>query len=149
MILAILIAAGLMLTVLVMVDPYTGSGGAVKFGAGPTTVADVRNWSLEETVEAKPYNSSSTSGNTKRLAGNKDWTGSFDVYLEDGSPGPHDIHSDLQAGDFADLDLHVDASNKFEGNALIIGVSVEVDIEGAEIVGATASFEGNGALSRT
>ncbi len=125
--------------------PKTGSDGKVKFGAGPTDIDDIKSWSLSRSVEAKPYNSSSTAGQTKRVAGNKDWSGSFELYMD-----AADMDPGFDEGDLVDLELHSDDGvHKYTGNALITDIGTEVEVEGADIESQTITFEGNGVLTES
>lgn len=125
-------------------DAASGQDGLVKLGVGAAVeINDVRTWSLDKTHESKPYNSSSTSGQTRRLKGNKDWTATVSVYAD--SNGEVTINE----GDYVALELYTDADDLYSGNAWVDGVAVEVDIEGSEVVGAELTLSGDGAISKT
>jgi len=124
-----------------------GMGGKVQVGETPTDVANVRNWTLEHTAELKPYFSSTEAadGYTKRTVGPKSWSGSFEMYSEDGAV---DL-TDLGVGDEVNLQLLTATGHTINGSAIVSGVSYSVDIEGAENIVYTVSFEGNGLLTLT
>ena len=124
--------------------PTSGQDGSVKMGVGTAaTVADVRNWSLEKKHDSKAYNSSSTAGQTARMKGNKDWTAKVGLYADAAGEIPVD------EGDYVALELYTDADDYYSGNAWVDGVSIEVDIEGAEITSAEITLSANGAIAKT
>jgi len=124
--------------------PANGQDGSVKLGVGAAVlVADVRGFTINKTHESKPYNSSSTSGQTKRMKGNKDWTATLSMYADADGEVP------VNEGDYVAAELYTDADDFYSGNAWVDGVSIEVDIEGAEIIGADLTLGGDGALAKT
>lgn len=124
-----------------MAAPITGKDGTVT--ADGADVAHVRQFSITETCESKPYTSSSNPGVTARLAGNTDWNGSLSVWADGGS-----LAAPFGVGDTVALELTADTGKHCTGDALITEITAEVDVAGAEIVGWQASFEGDGALTR-
>jgi len=120
----------------------SGKNGSVTKGGA--TVAQVRSWSLEPTAELQAYNSSSTGGFTNRVKGNEDVTGTIEVYADDGAV------PDIVQGEAYDFELLVsDTGTKYSGNALVASTPIEVDIEGAALVGVSFNIEGNGEWTKT
>jgi len=120
----------------------SGKNGSVTKGGA--AIAQVRSFSLEPTAELQAYNSSSTGGHTNRVAGNDDWTATVEVYADDGTV------PDIVQGEAYDFEFLVSATGtKYSGNALVAGTPIEVDIEGAALVGVSFSIEGNGELTKT
>lgn len=124
--------------------PASGQDGSVKMGVGAAALlADVRSFTINKTHGSKPYNSSSTSGQTKRMKGNKDWTATVSMYSDADGEVPVD------EGDYVSVELYTDADDYYAGNAWVDGVSIEVGIEEAEIIGAELTLGGDGALTKT
>lgn len=126
-----------------MADPITGKDG--KIMADSSAVEHVRNWSITKESDNKTYTSSSTSGWQKTAAGNKKWSGSFEIYLQNGAVDLAFDEGDLVAGEFyTDAAVHY-----YAGNVRVDSIEVSTDIEGAELVPATVNFTGDGALVET
>ena len=118
--------------------PITGLGGKVEMGAAE--VADIKQWSLNRTNDAKAYTSSSTAGQTKRLKGNKDWSGSFTCL-----PALGDVAFD--EGDSIVVKLYVTATQFYTGTAIVTGISPTVNVANAEVQETAVTFGGDGALT--
>ena len=125
--------------------PISGKFGTVKFSG--TEITECRTWSLSLTSDNKAYVSCSTAGQTRRVAGNKDWTASATIYLQDGLDVPFD------EGDIALLELFTDqtagSGGKYAGQGIVESIEPEVDIEGGELVSATVNFAADGAMTFT
>jgi hypothetical protein len=124
-----------------MATPLSGKTGTVKLGAVPTAVADITAWTLSLTSDNQAYNSSDTAGETKRIPGNADSTGTFEFYW-DGAAEP------VTKGELVDVELGFGTGN-YEGNVIIDSVDPSMDVEGAAIMKVSVSFSQNGAMTFT
>lgn len=106
-----------------------------KSGFATGVAGEVVKWSYETTTSVPKYNSASTDGWKKGVAGVSDGKGSIDVKC-DGVP--------VETG--AEIELTLDSGDglAFTFDAIVSGVSIECDIDNGEIVSATVSFEQNG-----
>jgi len=123
-----------------MAGPISGKSGKVYVDA--VEVADVRNWKVNRASDNKEYASSSTAGWKKRVAGNRDWSGSFEVYLQDG-----DMTLAFDDGDDITLILQTDSGQTFTGPAIVDGIDYDDNIEGGDPVAGTVNFSGDGAYT--
>lgn len=110
----------------------SGKSGAVD-GAGT-----VRDWSVSSSADIQAYIASNTSGGTGRLAGNKDWSGSYKAYGH--------TPANLPGASFT-FTGSVDGTNGVTGTARVDSVDIECDIEGGGIISHTVNFSSNGALT--
>lgn len=111
----------------------SGKDGAVN------SFTDITGWTLSRKSDNKSYVSSSTDGNTKRVAGNKDWSGTISGKFDGSTP--------VEEGESVALTLTVASGVAYTGTALIDSVDTETNIETGDIVGWSAAFSGNGALT--
>lgn len=116
--------------------------GAAEFSGSETTFTDVRSITLTISAGNQSYVSSSTAGVTKRVAGNIDATISFDVYFDD----PTDLPT---AQEVKAIRLYTTATEYWELRWVMFGEigGVDVNIETADIVGATVNAGMNGHTS--
>jgi hypothetical protein len=117
------------------------SGKNGKILANSVEIADVRDWTLNRSNEDKPYNSSSTAGETRRVAGNNDSSGSFNIYSEDGNI------ANIERGSVYTLHLYVNATQFYSVPAFIQSIEPTVSIESADLVGVSITFAQNGAIT--
>ncbi len=117
----------------------SGKDGSVTWNAG--NVSHITHWTCTETANNSAWASSSTAGYKNRVAGVKDWRGTFSAKY-DGTITP-------TVGQAAALVLKLDATEQLSGNAIIDSIELEVDIDEGEVVGYRCEFSGNGALTRT
>ena len=115
----------------------SGKDGSVTFNS--TEVLQVTGWSLTHTSHNSAWASSSTGGYRQRVAGVKDWGGSFTA--------KYDAAIVPTVGQSAALVLELDGSDSATGTAIIDSVSLVVDINTGEAVGYSLAFSGNGALT--
>lgn len=117
----------------------SGKTGTVEISS--TDVLEVTKWTFNPKCNVSKYASNNTSGYKAAVAGVLEGNGTVEVKLDTASS------LDLVAGAAATLDLHVDGtgSNYYSVPAIISEAPIEVDIDGGEVVGATYSFEANGA----
>ena len=135
----------------------TGNNGVVKIdnaSGTPTTVAAVRNFSVEITADTIEK---TVMGNDTRqyLKGLSAWSGSADIYFDPANiTGGANVIAALipTGGSVGDstvtVELYLDTtSNKFSGEAIVTGYTVNSSMDG--MVEASISFQGSGACSFT
>ena len=148
----------------------TGKSGAVKLatstGGGsydnPTegvyeTVAEVRSWSVEHTMDTVEYTNMSSDGIRKYLPTFKTWTGTVELYIpyDDTTQDNETLTEEnsavtgIVAGDTYFFQLYVDdsavANSSYDGYGIVTGVSRSVAFDGmAEM---TISVQGNSDLT--
>ena len=135
----------------------TGNNGVVKIdnaSGTPTAVAAVRNFSVEQTADTIE---STTMGNDTRtfLKGLSTWSGSADIYFDPANltGGASVIAALMPTGGTVGsspitVELYLsDTSNKFSGEAIITGYTVNSAMDG--IVEASIAFTGSGACTFT
>jgi hypothetical protein len=115
-----------------------GTGGNVKYGAGPTTSTGIKSWSLDYTVDALEGTGFDSSGKRVYTAGLSGWSGSFEGY-KDGAP--------IAIGSAVALELEESATagQEWTGTAIITSVGVNVAIDG--LVTYAYNFQGTGTLT--
>ena len=109
----------------------SGIAGAVN---GSNTV---RKWSINYTADTKAYNASNTLGATGRLAGNKDWTGSYEAYGH--TPA-------VKAGASFSFVGSINGTLGCTGTAIVDQVVITWPIEDGGPISHVVSFSGNSAL---
>lgn len=135
----------------------TGNNGVVKIdnaGGTPTTVAAVRNFSVEMTADTIEK---TVMGNDSRqyLKGLSQWSGSADIYFDPAnltggaSPIAALIPTGGAVGDAPiTVELYLDTTaDKFSGEAIVTGYTVNSSMDG--MVEASISFQGSGACTFT
>lgn len=106
-------------------------------------IPDVTNWSLSIGGQMHPYGSSDTSGGTKRVAGQKDWTATVTALAQADDPiGVKGATGTLTLYTYS-------TSNYFAGTAMIESVDVNVDINTGAPIEYTYSFGGTGDVPHT
>ena len=120
-----------------MTAPISAKAGALSIDTA--VVSDVRNIRFEQRSDNKEYRSSSTAGFTKRIAGHKDYSLSFDVYAADGA-----IVFSKDEGDNIAVIATAVAGKTLTGNFIIDRISGIVDIEGGDLVGLSVECSGQG-----
>lgn len=123
----------------------SGSDGKVKVGT--TEVAQVTKWTFEESAEVDKFAHSGSSGYKDGVAGSKDVKGSLEAKFSEAGTQLFDV------GDRVSLELLTDSGmtpkGSLTGDAIIAGISLEVDIDSGGAIGFSASFEGVGAWTKT
>ena len=150
----------------------TGKSGAVKIATGtdggsyddPTegtyeTIAEVRSWSVEHTMDTVEYTNMSSDGIRKYLPTFKTWTGTVELYIpfddatqDNESLTEEAVETALSAivtGDQYFFQLYVDdsadANSSYDGYGYVTGVSRSVAFDGmAEM---TITVQGNSELT--
>lgn len=131
----------------------TGNNGVVKIdnaGGTPTAIAAVRNFSVEQTADTIEK---TIMGNDARqyLKGLSSWSGSADIYFDAGdisAVAALSITSGAVGSAPITVELYLsDTSNKFSGEAIITGYTVNSAMDG--MVEASIAFTGSGACTFT
>lgn len=122
-----------------------GSQGVIKIGA--TAIAEIKNWSVEETDETLDTTSLGKTARSRIPMNIKSWSGSLDGFYD---PTDTDGQSLLVAGAEVQLDFYYQGETTgleyLSGNAIITTVNPSASFDGMTEV--SFSFEGNGALNR-
>lgn len=121
-----------------------GKDGAVKIGT--TAVAEIRDWSVEQTSEVV---NDTVMGDTwmSNKATQKSWTASFNAYWDDTDTGGQLA---LDVGTEVTLNLYSEDTSGaiyWSGTAIISSVSQSASFDG--LVEASFSATGNGALTES
>lgn len=123
----------------------TFDGNAGEVGVGANIVAEVRNWSLTESVQIKQDNALGDTFDTHKV-GRAHWQGTMTCWWDDTDTNGQEA---LTKGASVTLNLYAEGdpvgADKMSGTALITEVGVAVDLDG--IVERTFSFLGNSALT--
>ena len=135
----------------------TGNNGVVKIdnaGGTPTTIAAVRNFSIDITADTIEK---TVMGNDTRqyVKGMSAFSGSADIYFDPANyTGGASVVAALNptGGSVGDapitVELYLDGtSNKFAGEIIVTGFSVSSSMDG--MVEASISFQGSGAATFT
>lgn len=135
----------------------TGNNGVVKIdnaGGTPTTIAAVRNFSIDITADTIETSTMGTDARTY-VKGLSSFSGSADIYFDPVNyTGGANVVAALNptvgsVGDAAlTAELYLDGSNnKFAGEIIVTGFSVSSSMDG--MVEASISFQGSGAATFT
>lgn len=115
-----------------------GYGGNVKYGAGPTTVAAVKNWSLDHVVDTYESTGMDSSGHKAYVPGLDGWSGSFECF-KDGAPIARGTEVALE------LEESSTAGQEWIGQGIITAIHAATSVDG--LVGYVYDFQGTGALT--
>ncbi len=135
---------------------HIGRDGIIKVGGtvaknDGTVVGELRSFSIEETGDTVEYSSMSSGGARVFLSTLTSFTGSADVYWDEGNAGQTllAVGSSILIKFFPEGDTPaagaVPADIYYEGNAIITGVSRSASFDG--MIEASITLQGNGALS--
>lgn len=135
----------------------TGNNGVVKIdnaSGTPTAVASVRNFSVEITSDTIETTTMGVDVRTY-LKGLSSWSGSADIYFDPANyTGGASVIAALNptglnvGSSTVTVELYLDTtSNKFAGEAIITGFTVNSSMDG--MVEASISFQGSGACTFT
>ena len=108
------------------------------FGGAVDTINTVREWSVSSTADIQRYVASGSKKGSSRLAGNKDWSGSYTAY------GAIPVK---KPGDSFTFTGSLDGTNGVTGTAMVDEVVITWDIEAGGIISHEVSFSSNGALT--
>ena len=122
---------------------HKGSEGAVKIEAN--TVAEVRDWSLEETAETIDSTEMSDAAKTFEV-GTTSWSGSVNAFWDETDTSGQGA---MTVGSSVTLNLYPEGATSGDtygsGTAIISSISKSAGIDG--LVEASFSFQGSGALT--
>jgi hypothetical protein len=109
---------------------------------GGVVVVEVLEWNWNRSQQNPDYRSNSTAGETSRVAGHKDSSGSFRVAVALATS----IWTVMQPGDtVASLELFEDAVKNHSGPALIDSMEPTADINGDGLLEVVVNFSQTGA----
>ncbi len=111
----------------------SGVGGAVD------GIATVRKWSVNPEADIQAYVASNTKGATGQVAGNTDWSGSYDSYGHTPTRMPGEVFS--FQGD-------VSSGLGVRGECIVDDVEISDSIEDGTIIQHVVNFSGNAPLQR-
>lgn len=117
----------------------SGKDGTLK--QGTTTIANVTNWKVNQISNNSAWASNSTSGFKNRVAGVKDWNGTFSMKRDTSAVVP------ITIGTIYALHLLEDGTKEYSGDAIIDNIEEAVDIDNGESISLEVTFSGAGALT--
>lgn len=124
---------------------FTGSAGVILVGSNQ--VAEVRNYSIEESADTIEDTSMSDTSRTFKV-GLKSFSGSADVFFDDTDTTGQGA---LTVGSSVTISFQMEGNttgdHKLTGTALVTSRSISASFDG--MVEASISFTGTGALSET
>jgi predicted secreted protein len=123
----------------------SGYGGKVRVGAA--TVSEIGNWQLDIDAEMLDKTNFQSNGWKEFIAGLKEWTGSFEGTwnVAGDATGQKALQDALLGGTTVSLELFVNATNKYSGQAFVSGQSVETPTD--DLVSVSFDIQGTGQLS--
>lgn len=119
----------------------SGQFGTIHIGG--SELVECVGWTFERSVAEHAYASCSTDGSKKRVAGTKDANGTFQSKYDPDDP----LEDHLDEGDAVTLLLYVTATKRYTVPAIILSISMEVDLDEGSIIGYDVSWGLNGAYS--
>lgn len=117
-----------------------GYAGNIKVGTN--TIGEISEWSLDVNADIVDI-SAFGDGWKKKTATQKDWSGSCNGRLDPNDTG----QNALTIGSDVTLELYVNGSNYYSGNAVVESISYGAAV--ADVITVTFNFTGNGPLSFT
>jgi predicted secreted protein len=130
---------------------YTGESGVIKFSddtSAVTTVAAVRNFTVEQTTDTIETTSMDSSSARTYLGGLTNFSGSADLFLIDADDGQNSLFSSI-GNNPAAIELYPSGTStgvKLSGNVVITTHSITSNHDGA--VEVSIAFQGSGALAK-
>lgn len=122
--------------------PISGIEGNLSLGGEP--VANLRSFVIDKSNDIKKYGSSSTGTGKKTLRGRSEWSGSAELYIEQG------VLPTLIEGNLYALSGTLKTSGTPVTGVIRLGkVSVTTDVETGEPIGGSLTFEGHGELTQS
>ena len=123
---------------------HTGVDGVVKVGTN--TVAEVRDWSVNETADTIEDTTMNDTSKTFQ-AGLKSWNGSLNAFWDETDTNGQEA---LTVGSSATLNLYPEGATTgdiyYTGTAIVTAAGISVPTNG--MIERNLSFQGNGALTR-
>ena len=123
---------------------HTGVDGVLKVGTN--TVAEVRNWSINETADTLEDTTMNDTSRTYQ-AGLKSWSGSLTAFWDETDTNGQEA---LTIGSSATLNLYPEGATTgdiyYSGTAIVNSIGISVPTNG--FVERTIGFQGSGALTK-
>ncbi len=122
---------------------FSAKNATVRIGA--SLFLEVAEWELTDSSNNPDYRSSGTAGWTGRVAGHRDVTGSFRVFIDDTSPiwtTPQALDAGTLVSDFR---CYENASRWHGGPVIIDSIVPRLDIDGDAVAEMTVAFSATGA----
>lgn len=123
---------------------HTGVDGVLKVGTN--TVAEVRNWSINETADTLEDTTMNDTSRTYQ-AGLKSWSGSLTAFWDETDTNGQEA---LTVGSSATLNLYPEGATTgdiyYSGTAIVNSIGISVPTNG--FVERTIGFQGSGALTK-
>lgn len=126
---------------------HSGKTGTVTWNSG--TVSHVTSWQCTETVNSSAWGSSNTAGYKHRVAGTKDWSGTFAAKYDSSIAPVVGEGTRAEGATPVSLVLTLATNETLTGNAMIESVALDVNVDTGDVIGYTCTFGGNGPLTRT
>ena len=123
----------------------SGKDGTVNWNG--SLLSQITQWQCTETCHISAWASNSTGGYKHRVAGVKDWSGTFSGKYDGGIAAA--VGQGSATGTPVSLVLGIADGESLSGDAIIESLELLVDIDNGDVVGYQARFSGNGALSRS
>jgi len=127
---------------------HLGSEGTVRIGS-TNIIAEVRNWSIEETSDTIEDTVLGDSARTQKT-GLTSWSGSVDAYFDETDTNGQEA---MTAGTEVNLRVYPESSGTpavgevyFDGQAIVTGITRSASFDG--MTEASFSVQGNGALTK-
>lgn len=111
-------------------------------------ITPTSNWSVSISGNLKAYGANNTGGWKRRVAGTFDWTGAFEVKVDDTSGT---AACPVIRGGIYDALFYVNAPTSpnpsyYAGQIMIATIDVDDDIDDGEILAFAVTWEGHGAM---
>lgn len=122
---------------------FRGKDGIVKLGAN--AVAEIKNWSIEQTADTEEDTAMGDDWRTHK-GGLKSWTASIEAHWDDTDANGQEallIGADLALTFYPESDTTGDY--EYAGNAIVTAVGADVPMD--DIVSRSFTVQGNGALA--
>lgn len=123
----------------------SGTGGKVMIGTNE--VAELSSWTLDVEAETLDVTHFGNNGWANSVAGFRSWSGSFEGTWAVGTDtnGQRALQDAMFAGTPVTLELYVNGTNKYTGQAILTNMSVETSAE--DLVTISFDFQGTGPLT--
>jgi hypothetical protein len=128
-----------------MAGSISGKGGDCTVGTGtPVQVAELTKWGFNPKCATSAWASNRSGGYKRRVAGNKDGSGSIEGKWDPAVP----ITDMLEEGTEVTLNLVITGTQKYLVPAIIEGIKLDVDLDSGDVVGWSADFSTNGSWTK-
>jgi hypothetical protein len=117
---------------------YSGSGGSIKVGTD--VLAELKSYSIDQ--KSDPIETTNLASSAKTfVAGKTSWSGSCDCFWSDDDTA----QGALTAGAEVTITFYPTSGKSFTGSAHVDSLTIDSSTD--DMVGASFSFTGNGALT--